>query len=182
MIGRYGFYDQEEGIYVNNFYFKDVTDMNEINATRSMLKKRALAHPDRRMALFYAFAGHGIQRLGNQHLIINQFNKKEGFYKMWNTEYDIRVMAEKYPNTYSCAVYACCREIYSNKHHTGRYGGTKDEAIAYFAKVLAEELEAKEAVDTAKKAKASRLIAERQEERLNQILGQDDANQEMTSK
>ena len=82
------------------------------------------------MAIFYAFAGHGIQRDGEQLLVINEFFN--GFYRFWNTENDIRVMAKKYPNTYSLAIYACCREIYSTSKHTGLIGGTKESAVVHY--------------------------------------------------
>ena len=48
----------------NLFQFKDETNMVKINKMRSTLAKRAKENPDRRMAIFYAFAGHGIQSNG----------------------------------------------------------------------------------------------------------------------
>ena len=39
----------------------DVRDKKEINKVRADLKKRAEANPDRKMLIFYGFAGHGMQ-------------------------------------------------------------------------------------------------------------------------
>ena len=122
------------------------------------------------MAIFYCFAGHGIQSDGQQYLIVNEFVKRNGFYRMWNTEYDIRVMAKKFPNTYHVAAYACCREIYSTKKHTGHIGGTEDEAKAHFMLVLTEEFNALDAKDaTEKEIKALKFKIYQQAVLIDQI-------------
>ena len=131
---RYGVHEQVVGKYENIYRFKDVTDMTQIKATQHLLKHRASEYPDRKMAFFYAFAGHGIQCDGQQFVVVNQFVK--GFYYLWNTEARIRKMAKDFPNTYSLAVYACCREIYSLKNHSGFIGGPKEKAKAYYTEFL----------------------------------------------
>ena len=93
---------------------------------------------------------------------------------MWNTEYDIRNMAQKYPNTYSLAVYACCREIHSAKKHTGFIGGTEEEAKAHYTKVLTKENEAQEAKDAAAKEEALKFMIEHQEQKINQMVHEGD--------
>ena len=102
---------------------------------------------------------------------------------MWNTENDIRVMAKKFPNTYSVCVYACCREIYSTKRHTGHVGGTEEEAKAQFMLILTEEFNALEAKDaTDKEIKALKSKVEQQAALIDQIHAQDDEKPEKISK
>ena len=74
----------------------DIRDKKIINKVRADLKKLAEANPDRKMLIFYGFAGHGMQLDGEQVVIINQFNKRTGFYEWWAAEADIRLMAKKY--------------------------------------------------------------------------------------
>ena len=79
---------------------------------------------------------------GEQVLVINQCNEKIGYYDWWNVEYDIRTMAGKFPNTYSVAIFACCREIYRPTTHCGLFGGTNEAAYEYFKKMAPVEIEA----------------------------------------
>ena len=174
-LRRYGLV-RENSLGMKNIYqFENETDMTQISQMRSTLKKRAMNNPDRRMAIFYAFAGHGIQIDGQQYVIVNEFVPKQGFYRMWNTEDDIRVMSTKYPNTFSVAVYACCREIYSVKKHTGHIGGTKDEAKAHYILVLTKENEALEAqVANSLEIMALKFTIDQQAAKLSQMQAQED--------
>ena len=65
---------------------------------------------------------------GEQVLVVNQCKKNSGYYDWWNVEAHIRLMAKKYPNTYSVAIFACCREIYKPTKHCGMFGGTHADA------------------------------------------------------
>ena len=49
----------------------DIRDKKVINKVRADLKKRAESSPDRKMLIFYGFAGHGMQVDGEQVVIIN---------------------------------------------------------------------------------------------------------------
>ena len=110
----------------------DVRDKKVINKVRGDLKKRAEANPDRKMLIFYGFAGHGMQVDGEQVVIINQLNKRTGFYEWWAVEADIRLMAKKYSNTFNVGIFACCREIFNPSKHCGLFEGTKQEALDHF--------------------------------------------------
>ena len=44
-------------------------------------------------------------------------------------------MAKKYPNTYSVAIFACCREIYKPTKHCGMFGGTTADALKYYNRI-----------------------------------------------
>jgi len=54
---------------------------------------------------------------GQQVLLINEFEKSRNFYKKFTVEGKIRAMAESFPNSYSLAFFACCREIYDKERH-----------------------------------------------------------------
>ena len=93
---------------------------------------------------------------GEQVLIVNQFNKRNGFYEWWNVEADIRRMAKNFSNTFSVAIFACCREIYKPTKHCGLFGGTKEEAREHFKKVVAIEIEIEREKETKKKEEVLR--------------------------
>ena len=65
-------------------------------------------------------------------------------------------MAKKYFNTYSVGIFACCREIYKPSKHCGLFGGTKQEAVEHFTKILAIEYEAELAADAKKQEEAQK--------------------------
>ena len=48
--------------------------------------------------------------------MLNEF--KDGFYKFWGVEADIRTIAETFPNSYMMAFFACCRELKQPSKHT----------------------------------------------------------------
>ena len=68
-------------------------------------------------------------------------------------------MAKKYPNTYSVAIFACCREIYRPTKHCGMFGGTHADALEYYKRIAPIEyaLEATAGVDMKKKKKELEL-------------------------
>ena len=106
------------------------------------------------MLVFYAFAGHGMQVDGEQVLLINQLNTRTSFYEWWAAESDIRRFAEKFPNTYLVAIFACCREIFRPATHCGFVGGPKDKAYEHYKKIVAVKLEAERAEGVKAKKKA----------------------------
>ena len=86
--------------------------------------------------LVFVVAGHGMNESGMQTLLINEFNPKTNWYKMWNLEKFIRTFAEMYPNTYSMAFCACCRQIYDKDADWGFK--TKEAAEQYYAEQAAK--------------------------------------------
>ena len=58
-------------------------------------------------------------------LLLNEFAKAKNFYKFLNVEAKIRALSEAFPNSYSLAFFACCREIYDRDRHQGFLKGTK---------------------------------------------------------
>ena len=52
---------------------------------------------------------------------------------MWAVEDDCRDMAKKFKNCYVFAVFACCRELYSQVKHRGGFSGDLKQAKVHFA-------------------------------------------------
>ena len=83
-----------------------------------------------KVLVVYIFASHGIQENGSQGVVVNEFDEKTGFYKIWKAEAMIRVLARLFPNSYHLGFFACCREVHDPFRHTGCVGGTYEEAVA----------------------------------------------------
>ena len=125
---------------------------------RVRLAKRIKARPDETFLIVYALAGHGMQCNGRQVLLVNDFDKKIAFYKMWGVENDIRTSARNNRNSYTIALFACCREIHSTQRHTGLFGGSEQQALAHFDAASFTELTARIAKTEAAKAEATKKL------------------------
>ena len=79
---------------------------------------------------------------GQQVLLVNEFDKASSFYKKFTVEAKIRALAEAFPNSYSLAFFACCREIYDKTRHQGFLKGT----VVIEPIVEEEDVETKEMV------------------------------------
>ena len=55
---------------------------------------------------------HGLIKEGSQHIVINEFDKQNEFYKLWRAETTLSNLAEAYKNSYVIGVFACCRQKY----------------------------------------------------------------------
>ena len=55
---------------------------------------------------------HGVIKAGSQHIVINEFDQKNNFYKLWPAETTLNNLAESYKNSYVIGVFACCRQKY----------------------------------------------------------------------
>ena len=98
----------------NNQYLLDNTPTyKRVFKVRTGIAKRLKASPDKTFLLLYALAGHGIQLDGRQVVLINTFDKKTGFYRIWGIEAEIRKYAKDNANAYVIGLMACCREIHS---------------------------------------------------------------------
>ena len=94
--------------------------------------KRIKSEPKKKFVLVYLIAGHGIQTGGLQTVVINEFDEKTRFYKIWGVESDIRDWTENNANVYIVCFFACCRELHNATRHSGCYGGTLEEAQKKF--------------------------------------------------
>ena len=62
--------------------------------------RKRLDEPNTNFLIVYVFAGHGMDAFGKQVMLLNEYNKKTGFYRMFGAEAEIRDIASKYPNSY----------------------------------------------------------------------------------
>ena len=69
--------------------------------------------------IFCVFASHGMIQCGRQTILINEFDKATGFYKLIGAEENIRSAAQRNSNAYFVCIFACCREILLRKNHSG---------------------------------------------------------------
>ena len=67
----------------------------------------------------FCYAGHGMIQNGTQCILLNQFDKKTGFYKLHQLEKQIRRITQNNHNMYVVAIAACCRENFSTDRHSG---------------------------------------------------------------
>ena len=58
---------------------------------------------------------HGVIKGGSQHVVINEFDQRNNFYKLWPAETTLNNLAENYSNSYVIGVFACCRQKYDPK-------------------------------------------------------------------
>ena len=72
-----------------------------------------LKEPDTSVFIVYLFACHGVQREGKQCAVVNEYDKRTGFYRLYPAEDDVRRLSKKYPNSYHLVFFACCREYYN---------------------------------------------------------------------
>ena len=84
--------------------------------------------------LIFFFAGHGVLLEGSQAILVNEFDKRSGFYKMKKVELKLRTLAESFPNAYVVGIFACCRQYFNPEKMRMK----KDEAPKYFPKPLSE--------------------------------------------
>ena len=64
------------------------------------------------------FAGHGMQKDGLQVIVVNEFDKQNCFYKLYQAEMWIRKLSDEFNNCYFVSLFACCREIFRFNKHT----------------------------------------------------------------
>ena len=67
--------------------------------------------PNELVLIMCLFASHGMIREGRQVILINEFDKTAGFYKLLGVEENIRLAAKASNNAYYVCIFACCREI-----------------------------------------------------------------------
>ena len=109
----------------NEYLLTNTPTYKRVFKIRGKLKKRIKKHPNETFLIVWALAGHGMQVNGRQVLLVNTCEKKTAFYFMWGVENDIRNIARDNQNTYSVALFACCREIHNTQKHNVLFGGSE---------------------------------------------------------
>ena len=67
--------------------------------------------PNEIIFILSVFASHGMIRDGRQVILVNEYDKATGFYKLLGVEENIRMAARMNSNAYYVCIFACCREI-----------------------------------------------------------------------
>ena len=152
----------------NEYLLTNTPSYKRVFKIRGKLKKRIKKHPNETFLIVWAFAGHGMQVNGRQALLINTWDRKTAFYCMWVVETEIRTLAKDNHNTYSVALFACCREIHSTQKHNVLFGGTEQQALAHFDVLSLTELTAEVAETKAAKADAKKKLKQQLDNQISQ--------------
>ena len=72
-----------------------------------------------------------------QVIVLNEFNERTKFYKLWSIENDIQTIAKKHANSYQLAFFNCGREVLDFGLHSG--GFPSKAAAEYFYANNSEE-------------------------------------------
>ena len=152
----------------------DTPTYKKVVKTRTKLSKRIKKHPDETFLIIYALAGHGMSVNGRQVLLVNSFDKKIAFYRMWGVENDIRNSAKNNRNSYQVALFACCREIHNTQKHSGLFGGSEQQAHVHFDVASFTELTAQIAKTEAAKAEAAMKLKQQQDDQISQHKSAED--------
>ena len=105
-LRKYQIEDEEDIYRINE------PTMKEFQNTLNKITKRIKSQPEEQFLVILLFAGHGILKQGVQNIVLNEFNPKDGFYKMHAIEGVIRAWANMLQNAYFITIFACCRQTY----------------------------------------------------------------------
>ena len=106
---------------LNNYNFKEENcydlsnnpTLKQIEAVwqkiRARLKEGKNQQPKVNYTIIFLFAGHGMLMEGNQVLVLNEWDKDQGFYRLFQAEKRLRMLADSYENCYVIGIFACCR-------------------------------------------------------------------------
>ena len=87
------------------------------------------------------FASHGMAFESTQHIVLNEYDEKKKFYRLYAAENQIRYFSELYKNCYFISIFACCREIFMPKKHNNCIAANSvKEAEEKFEAIEQEEL------------------------------------------
>ena len=93
-----------------------------------------------RLLCFAFFSCHGMLFQSTQHVVLNEFDPKKNFYKLYGAESQIRYLSDLYKNCYFISIFACCREKWLPEQHNNCIGArSKDEAEQKFIQIAQEE-------------------------------------------
>ena len=77
------------------------------------------ANPPENYLVIMLFACHGVLHEGNQSIVLNEYDKSKGFYKLLPVEKKLRTWANIFPNAYFIGIFACCRTLWDNDEMCG---------------------------------------------------------------
>ena len=123
--------------------------------------------------IFMFFASHGMAHESTQHIVLNEFNSKKDFYKLYAAEQQIRYLSKLFMNCYYISVFACCREIWLAKKHANCVGANSLEEAQQKIDKVNEEHKKKEEQKISLEQYVEKLKQENQ--RLKEKLAKYDA-------
>ena len=65
--------------------------------------------------------------------MVNEFEPKKGFYKLFNAEQQIRLSATMNKNSYQITIFACCRQLYDEQKMKGFY--SQEQVNDYYLEI-----------------------------------------------
>ena len=65
------------------------------------------------MCFIYAIAGHGVMYESTAHFVLNEYNDKTNWYRLYPFENVIRGFAKTYPHSYHVGFNICCRQDFN---------------------------------------------------------------------
>ena len=101
---------------------------------QTALRKLLFDAGDERIAIIYCFASHGGMRGGLQTVVVDEFDKRGRYFRLWQVEAMIRNLARKFPRSFHFAIFACCREVFEKTADC--YEGPYDKAFAKYQEDL----------------------------------------------
>ena len=69
-------------------------------------------------------------------MLLNEYKKETGFYKLWGIEGDVRTIAKNNPNSYQICLFACCREVLMPAVHGGGFRSRHECAMDKMNKLV----------------------------------------------
>ena len=84
----------------NLYVIDDNATAAKMKKVMSSIRRRLRAEPNKNFLIVYVFAGHGMNACGKQVMLLNDYDEKTGFYKMFGAEAEIRDIACSHPNSY----------------------------------------------------------------------------------
>ena len=72
----------DENLYVLN----DEASARKMLKVMKSIRSRIMSNPEKNYLVIYMLAGHGMISTGKQVMLLNEFNKNTGFYKLWGIE------------------------------------------------------------------------------------------------
>ena len=79
------------------------------------LRKYFKETPDTKTAMIWFFAMHGGSLEAQQCVLIDEYDPKTKFYRIWQVEALIRDLSKKHSNSFHLTIFACCREYLDKK-------------------------------------------------------------------
>ena len=90
--------------------------MDAVKASTELVKLLR-KEPDEKFFHLTFVVGHGMHFEKSLCILLNDFDKYKGFYKLYAVETEVRKWSDVCRNCYFVAIFACCREAFLHKFH-----------------------------------------------------------------